>query len=135
MEAFGFKGEYSLYLSFDSFKFTILLGFSSGSMQVFIASEPELDGVVDSDGDNSGTPSVCTSFGGCVGKADLFPFQRNVACEEVVPSQLRLSQDCFVMGLGIFVNCDCVGVHPFGQAATNGVCQSFVGVHLLEAFS
>ena len=39
------------------------------------------------------------------------------------------------MGLGVFLNRDCVGVHPFGQAATNGVCQGFVGVHLLEAFS
>ena len=39
------------------------------------------------------------------------------------------------MGLGVFLDCDCVGVHPFGQAAANGVCQSFVGVHCLEAFS
>ena len=39
------------------------------------------------------------------------------------------------MGLRVFLNRDCVGVHPFGQAATNGVCQGFMGVHLLEAFS
>ena len=58
-----------------------------------------------------------------------------MTCEEVVPSQLSLSQDCFAMGLGIFVNRDCVGVHPFGQAAANGVGQSFVSVHLVEAFS
>ena len=121
LEAFGFKGEYPLYLSFDFVKFTISLGFGSGSMEVLIALVPELDGIVDSDGDDSSTPSVGISFGGCVGEIDLFPFQRNVVCEEVVPSQLRLSQDCFVMGLGIFVNCDCVGVHPFGQAATNSV--------------
>ena len=39
------------------------------------------------------------------------------------------------MGLGVVLNRDCVCVHPFGQAATNGVCQGFVGVHLLEALS
>ena len=73
--------------------------------------------------------------GGCVGEEEFFPFLRNVTCEEVVPSQLGLSQDCFAMGLGVFLNRDCVGVHPFGQTAANGVCQSFVGVHFLKAFS
>ena len=58
-----------------------------------------------------------------------------MTCEEVVPSQLSLSQDCFAMGFGTFLDCDCVGVHPFCQTATNGVNQGVMGVHFLEAFS
>ena len=134
LEAFGFKGKHPLCLSFNSVKFTILLGFCSGSMQVFIVLEPKLNGVVQGDGDQFSAPSVGMLFGGCVRETELFPFQRNVAREEMLPSQLGLLQDCFVMGLGAFLNRDCVGVHPFGQAAANGVCQSFVGVHFLKAF-
>ena len=32
------------------------------------------------------------------------------------------------------LDCNCVGVHPFCQTAANGVNQSVVGVHFLEAF-
>ena len=66
LEAFGFKGECPLCLSFNSVKFTSSLGFGSGSMEVLIALVPELDGIVDSDGDHSSTPSVGMLFVGCV---------------------------------------------------------------------
>ena len=135
VETFGFEGKHPLCLSLESVKFAVPLGVGSDSMEVFIALQPQLDGAVNGDSYYFSAPSVGISFGGGVQQVELLPFQRNVAREEMLPSQLGLLQDCFAMGLGVFLDCDCVGIHPFGQAATNGVCQGFVSVHLLEAFS
>ena len=90
LKTFGLQREYPSYLSLESGKFTVSLGFVSGSMEVFVALQPQLDGAFNGDDDYFSAPSVGITIGWCVRKIELFPFQRNVSCEEVLPSQLGL---------------------------------------------
>ena len=84
-------------LSLESVKFTIAFSLCRDAVEVFILLEPELNGVVHGDLDCSGAPGICVSIFGSVGKKELFPFLRDVTCEEMLPSQLSLLQDRFAM--------------------------------------
>ena len=66
LKAFGLQRKYSSYLSLESVKFAVSLGFFSGSMEVFIALKPQLDGAFNGDDDCFSAPSVGISVGGCI---------------------------------------------------------------------
>ena len=94
-------------------KFAVLFVLRSGTVEIFISLRPKVDVIIHGDHYYSGSPCVLTSFGRCIGEEKRFPFLRDVSGEEMVPSQLSLFQNRFVMCLRILLDGDRVGVKPF----------------------
>ena len=110
-------------LGLQAVKFAVLFVLRSGTVKIFVSLHPKVDGIVHGDHHHSGSPSVLMLFGRCIGEEKCFPFLRDVSGEEMVPSQLSLFQNSFVVCLGMLLDGDCVGVKPFCQTATDCVNQ------------